>query len=61
MLVRIVVGIAAIVDGMLSYWVEDLNLTDPRGHQLAGSLAQIVGLGADLYAQLLETFVNLTL
>ena len=59
MLVRIVAGIAALLDGMLSYWVEDLNLTDPLGHQLAASLAQIVQLGADLYAQLLEIFVSI--
>jgi len=60
MLVRIVAGIAAILDGMLSHWVEGLNLTDPLGHQLAGSLAQIVQLGADLFAQFLEIFVNIT-
>jgi hypothetical protein len=60
MLVRIAAAIAALLDGVLSHFVDGLNLTNPEGHELAGSIATILEYGAELYAKLLIVFVNLT-
>ena len=60
MLVRIVAAIAAIFDSVLSHFVTDLNLTDPKGNEFAGSLSTILHLGAQLFAQLLTILTDLT-
>ena len=60
MLVRIVAGIAAIVDSVLSHFVTDLNLTNPKGDEFAGSLASILYYGAAFFAKLLIVFNNIT-
>jgi len=60
MLVRIVAGIAAIVDSVLSHFVTDLTLTDPKGNEFAGSLSSILHYGAALFAKLLMVFNNIT-
>jgi hypothetical protein len=39
---EIMVKTGVIVDGVLGTWVSGNNLTDPRGVDLVGSLAQIV-------------------
>jgi len=48
---EIIVPIMAIIDGILSYWVDGNTLTDPLGEQLVASLSQIFQELADFFAQ----------
>jgi len=50
----ILVKIAAIVDGILDFWVVGNTLTDPLGEQLASSLAQLAHNVVNFLAEFFE-------
>lgn len=50
----VLVKIAALVDGVLNYWVSGNTLTDPYGEKLAASLATLAHNVVDFLAEFFE-------
>ena len=60
MLVRIFIAIATLLDSVLSHFVTAINVTTQMGNETAGSIATIINLGSQLYAQILIIFTSIT-
>ncbi len=54
--IQVLIKLSAIMNGMLSYWVEGNALTDPRGETLVSGMVAIIERLTEFYSQILSLF-----